>query len=129
MIVVLLLALSNLFMTAAWYGHLKFSGDGELRLSPMKILPVILIAWMIALPEYFFQVPANRIGHVNFQGPFTAPQLKVLQEAITLVVFTIFCIVYLKEKIRLNDVAAFALIFLAVIVSMAGRDAPLKPEP
>ena len=132
MITVLLLVGSNVFMTAAWYGHLKFTGGagpgaggGDARLSLLRLLPVILISWLIALPEYMLQVPANRLGHVNFGGPLTAPQLKVIQEAITLLVFAAFSILYLREKLRVNDMIAFALIFIAVAVSMAGRGAPL----
>jgi uncharacterized protein (DUF486 family) len=78
----------------------------------------IAISWLIALPEYCLQVPANRIGHANFGGPFSAAQLKVIQEALTLVVFCIFSITVLKERLRWNDIAAFALIFAAVAVSM-----------
>jgi uncharacterized protein len=111
---VLLLAASNAFMTTAWYYHLKEKGKWPLALA-------IGISWMIALPEYCLQVPANRIGHVNFGGPFTAPQLKVMQEAITLVVFTAFSIWVLHERPRINDILAFGLILLAVVVSFWGR--------
>lgn len=109
---VLLLIGSNAFMTFAWYGHLKKSWGIPLA---------ILLSWLIALPEYMLQVPANRLGHAGHGGPFTAPQLKVLQEAITLAVFTIFTIAVLKERPRIHDVIAFVLIFAAVIVSMMGR--------
>jgi hypothetical protein len=78
---VILLTLSNLFMTAAWYGHLRF------RQAPLLI--VILLSWLIALPEYSLQVPANRIGY----GQFTAPQLKIIQEAISITIFVLFSIV------------------------------------
>ncbi len=129
LITVLLLVGSNIFMTMAWYGHLKYSGqaegEGDGRLSLLRLAPVILISWLIALPEYMLQVPANRIGHVNFGGTLSAPQLKVIQEAITLAVFSAFSILYLKEKIRPQDGIAFALVFLAVAVSMWGRGAPL----
>jgi len=124
----MLLVFSNVFMTVAWYGHLKFYESSKtLQLSPMKLLPVILVAWAIALPEYLLQVPANRIGHSNFGGPLTAPQLKILQEAITLVVFSAFSIIVLKEGIRPRDALAFALVFLAVMISMSGRGAPFAP--
>lgn len=113
LITVLLLIGSNVFMTWAWYGHLKKSG--------WSLLMAIGISWLIALPEYALQVPANRLGHISTGGPFTAPQLKILQEAITLVVFTAFSILYLKERLRPNDIAAFALVLLAVMVSMSGR--------
>jgi len=129
LITVGLLVASNAFMTIAWYAHLKFhGGEGESRLTLLKLLPVIAISWMIALPEYALQVPANRFGHVNFGGPFTAPQLKVIQEAITLVVFTAFSLLYLKEKLRVNDMIAFGLIFVAVMVSMHGRGAPMAAK-
>ena len=110
---VALLVGSNIFMTWAWYGHLRKPG--------WSILAAIVVSWLIALPEYTLQVPANRIGHFSHGGPFTAPQLKILQEAITLAVFCVFTFVVLKEKMRWNDGAAFALIFLAVVVSMLGK--------
>lgn len=110
---------SNIFMTWAWYGHLKKDG--------WTIPLAIAISWMIALPEYILHVPANRIGHQAFGGPFTAPQLKIIQEAITLLVFTVFAIVVLKEKIRINDAIAMGLVMAAVCVSMLGRPAMIKP--
>ena len=123
---VLLLVCSNIFMTAAWYGHLKFHDASKaLHLAPLKLLPVIVISWLIAFPEYLLQVPANRIGHVNFGGPLSAPQLKVIQEAITLVVFSAFSILVLREQLRPRDIVAFGLIFLAVVIAMSGRGAPL----
>ena len=102
---ILLLIGSNIFMTIAWYGHLKFP--------KAPLIAVILISWLIALPEYALQVPANRWGHANM---FTAPQLKIVQEAITLIVFIAFAVIYLKEKILWNHIAAFALVMAAVIV-------------
>lgn len=110
---ILLLIASNIFMTWAWYGHLKKVG--------WTIPIAILVSWMIALPEYILQVPANRIGHTSFGGPFSASQLKVLQEAITLTVFIVFAILILKEKPRVNEVIAFVLIFAGVAVAMIGR--------
>jgi uncharacterized protein (DUF486 family) len=110
---VLLLLASNLFMTFAWYYHLKHKG--------WTILTAILVSWLIALPEYILQVPANRAGHISQGGPFTAPQLKVLQEAITLVVFAIFSLLVLKERLRWTDLTAFALVFAGVAVAMLGR--------
>src|SRR5688572_19417414 len=104
--VMTLLLLSNLFMTFAWYGHLRF------KQSALWI--VILISWGLAFFEYCLQVPANRLGH----GYFSAPQLKVLQESITLVVFILFSFLYLKEKPTLYDYAAFVLILIAVAVSV-----------
>src|SRR5215470_1737551 len=103
---VVLLVLSNTFMTAAWYGHLKF------RTAPLIL--AILVSWLIALPEYALQVPANRFGY----GRFTAPELKIIQEVISISVFVVFCAVYLKDPIRWNDVVAFLLIIAAVAVAM-----------
>jgi uncharacterized protein (DUF486 family) len=111
---VLLLTGSNVFMTTAWYLHLK-------QKETWSMLFAIGISWLIALPEYCLQVPANRLGHVSGGGPFTAPQLKVLQEAITLVVFGFFSVWVLKEKLRPNDLIAFVLIFAGVAVSLAGK--------
>ena len=99
---VLLLTISNVFMTFAWYGHLKYKGSA--------LWIIILVSWGIAFFEYCFQVPANRIGHEYF----TAAQLKTMQEVITLVVFSIFSIFYLKEEFQWNYLVAFALIILAV---------------
>lgn len=110
---VLLLVASNAFMTFAWYYHVKQKG--------WTLLTAIVLSWLIALPEYILQVPANRLGHVDHGGPLTLPQLKILQEAITLSVFTVFSIMVAKEKIRVNDAVAFGLIFLAVVVSFWGR--------
>ena len=110
---VFLLICSNTFMTFAWYYHVKKSA--------WPLLAAILISWLIALPEYILQVPANRAGHKDFGGPCSLPQLKVLQEAITLLVFTGFTLWVAKEKLRPTDVAAFVLIFAAVVVSMMGR--------
>lgn len=93
-----LLVLSNVFMTFAWYGHLKF------KTAP--ILIVILASWGIALLEYCFQVPANRIGH----GHFSAVELKTIQEVITLAVFVAFSVWYLHEPIAWNHLVGFALI-------------------
>jgi uncharacterized protein (DUF486 family) len=99
---VILLFISNIFMTFAWYGHLKF------KHSPLWI--VILASWLIAFAEYCFQVPANRIGH----GQFNAVQLKTIQEVITLVVFSVFSIVYLGEQFRWNYIVGFMFIIAAV---------------
>lgn len=109
---VLLLVASNAFMTTAWYYHIKKHSWG--------LVMAIGISWLIALPEYCLQVPANRLGHVDHGGPFTAPQLKIVQEAITLVVFAVFSTLVLKERLRWNDLAAFGLVFLAVVVSRMG---------
>lgn len=108
---ILLLTASNIFMTFAWYGHLKQRS--------WTIGAAIAISWLIALPEYCLQVPANRLGHANFGGPFRAAQLKVIQEAITLTVFTLFALFILREQVRWNDLAAFGLVFAAVAISVA----------
>ena len=99
---VLLLLASNVFMTIAWYGHLKF------KTTPL--LTVILVSWGIAFFEYCFQVPANRIGSYEF----TTAQLKTIQEVITLAVFSVFSILYLGEKLKWNYAAGFGCIALAV---------------
>ena len=105
---VLLLTISNIFMTFAWYGHLRF------KTSP--IWEAILISWLIASMEYCFQVPANRIGSYHF----STAQLKVMQEVITLVVFSGFSILYLKEEFRWSYLAAFFLMVAAVFCVFAG---------
>lgn len=102
MLPVILLTISNIFMTFAWYGHLKYKN------SPLWI--VVLVSWGIALLEYCFQVPANRIGH----STYSAAQLKTIQEVITLVVFAVFSVVYLKEDFKWNYLVGFALIIGAV---------------
>lgn len=89
-------------MTMAWYGHLKYKESA--------LWKVILISWFIAFVEYCFQVPANRIGHYQF----SAAQLKIVQEVITLIVFAVFSVVYLKEDLRWNYVVAFMMIIGAV---------------
>jgi uncharacterized protein (DUF486 family) len=120
LITVLLLVGSNCFMTWAWYGHLKKTG---------WTIPVAIgISWLIAFPEYLLQVPANRIGHISQGGPFTAAQLKILQEAITMTVFIAFAVVVLKERPRWNEGVAFVLIFAGVVVAMMGR-APMIGTP
>lgn len=116
-----LLILSNVFMNLAWYGHLKWFKDHKLGLTFAALALPILVSWLLALPEYMLQVPANRLGHTNFGGPFGAPQLKVIQEAITLVVFTVISYVVLKEKLRATDALAFVLVFAGVAVSVWGR--------
>ncbi len=108
-----LLVMSNIFMTFAWYGHLKFKDMGWL--DRFGLPAVILISWGIALFEYCFQVPANRIGFDGNGGPFTLWQLKVLQEVITLVVFTGFVtLVFRNETFRLNHLIGFVFLVLAV---------------
>lgn len=101
-----LLLLSNIFMTTAWYGHLKYKS--------LPLYTVILVSWGIAFFEYCLQVPANRIGHETF----SAAQLKTIQEAITFLVFIGFSFVYLQERPTSYDLAAFGLIFAGVAVSI-----------
>ncbi|HEY9843635.1 MAG: DMT family protein [Candidatus Sericytochromatia bacterium] len=112
---ILLLLLSNTFMTLAWYGHLKFK---EIKpLASLGLGGVILIAWAIALIEYCFQVPANRIGFRDFGGPFNLVQLKVIQEVLNLGVFTGFMLLAFKtEQLKLNHLLAFGLLVLAVFL-------------
>ncbi len=102
---IVLLTASNVFMTAAWYGHLRFRN--------VAIWKVILVSWLIAFFEYCLQVPANRYGY----GTFTAAQLKIIQEVITLLVFVGFAWLYLGQRLRWNEAAAFALVLIAVIVA------------
>ncbi len=108
-----LLILSNAFMTMAWYGHLKF---GEMKgFSKLGLLAIIFISWGIALFEYFCQVPANRIGFKGNGGPFALVELKVIQEVITLIVFTVFSLLFFKtETFRPNHIIGFILLVLAV---------------
>ena len=101
---ILLLVMSNVFMTLAWYGHLNY------KARPLML--VIVVSWGIAFVEYCFQVPANRIGHAQF----SAAQLKTIQEVVTLVVFSVFSVVYLKEALKWNYVVGFALMIAAVFV-------------
>jgi uncharacterized protein (DUF486 family) len=107
---ILLLFLSNLFMTVAWYGHLKFKSR--------PLLLVILVSWGIAFFEYCLQVPANRWGN----AVYTATQLKILQEIITLTVFCGFAVLYLVERLRWNHFAAFVCILAAVMFTFLPRN-------
>lgn len=108
-----LLFLSNIFMTFAWYGHLKAKNLGKFEY--LGIFGVILMSWGIAFFEYCLMVPANRIGSAETGGPFTLPQLKVIQEAITLIVFMLFIMVLFKhEPLKWNHAAAFGCLILAV---------------
>lgn len=109
-----LLVVSNIFMTFAWYGHLKLQ-QMNIFTNSTPLFVVILFSWAIALLEYCCQVPANRIGFTGNGGPFTLMQLKVIQEVITLVVFTIFTVVLFKgESLHWNHFAAFSLLIAAV---------------
>jgi uncharacterized protein (DUF486 family) len=112
---ILLLIGSNLFMTTAWYWHLKAKPGA------MPLIMFILLSWLIALPEYSLAVPANRIGHISTGGPFTAPQLKLIQEGIALAVFVLFSLVVLKEIPRWQDYVALVLILSGLIVALLPR--------
>jgi hypothetical protein len=109
-----LLIVSNIFMTFAWYGHLKLQ---QLKIfsdhTPLYV--IIFLSWMLALPEYTCQVPANRIGYDGNGGPFNIMQLKVIQEVISLTVFTVFVTVFFNgETLRWNHLAAAVCLVLAV---------------
>jgi len=110
---VILLTLSNAFMTFAWYGHLKFK---DMQWSQnLGLLAIIFISWGIALFEYMLQVPANRIGFKEYGGPFSLVELKVIQEVVTLVVFVLFSMVFFKnETLRWNHYVGFVLLVAAV---------------
>ena len=109
-----LLVVANIFMTFAWYGHLKLQ-EAKIITSNTPLYIVILISWGIALLEYCCQVPANRYGFRENGGHFTLMQLKVVQEAITLLVFTIFTVIFFKgETLHWNHFAAFVCLILAV---------------
>lgn len=111
---ILLLVCSNVFMTVAWYGHLRFRG--------MPIWIVILCSWLIALPEYAFQVPANRVGY----GQFSAMQLKIIQEVISISAFVVFGYFYLNESLTWKTAAAFFLIIGGVALAVSDRDSQAK---
>lgn len=113
LITILLLIVSNTFMTFAWYGHLRFKDVKWL--AGLGLFGVILISWGVAFFEYCFQVPANKLGYEGNGGPFSVWQLKVLQEVITLTVFSVFSILYFKgETFRLNHLIGFACLVAAV---------------
>ena len=112
MTTVLLLVVSNVFMTFAWYGHLKYG-------HAWPLWQAILMSWSIALIEYCLAVPANRWGYLHFSGF----QLKIMQEAITLSVFIVFAVLFLKEKIAWNYLVSFALLIGAVVFAFAVKPA------
>ena len=107
---ILLLVISNVFMTFAWYGHLKHHQSSPLWL-------VVLASWGIAFFEYCFQVPANRLGY----GQFSGYQLKIIQESVTLIVFSVFAYAYLGESLRWNYLASFVCILGAIVFAFWGR--------
>ncbi|HBG87669.1 MAG TPA: hypothetical protein DEG09_07140 [Marinilabiliaceae bacterium] len=110
---VLLLIASNTFMTFAWYGHLKFH---EMKWSQnLGLIAIILISWGIALFEYMFQVPANRIGFKEYGGPFNLLELKVIQEVVSLTVFVVISVLVFKsEPLRWNHMIGLFFLVLAV---------------
>lgn len=111
---ILLLLVSNVFMTFAWYGHLKMKQEFSWFAS-LPLIGVIAFSWCIAFFEYIFLIPANRIGFTDNGGPFSLMQLKVIQEVVTLVVFTVFTTVFFKgESLHWNHLAAFVCLILAV---------------
>ena len=113
LLTVLLLIVSNVLMTFAWCGHLKLQQMGISTGWPLIV--VILFSWGIALFEYSFMIPANRIGFADNGGPFSLLQLKVLQECITLVIFTVFVTLFFKgEHLHWNHIVSFALLIAAV---------------
>jgi uncharacterized protein len=119
---ILLLIASNVFMTVAWYWHLKAPPT-------MPLIGFIAISWLIALPEYCLAVPANRLGHVSLGGPFTAPQLKLIQETIALLVFLVFSLVVLKEAPRWQDYVGMLLILAGLGVALSGRHESHQAKP
>lgn len=100
---VVLLLISNVFMTIAWYGHLKFEN--------VPMWKVVLISWLIAFVEYSFMIPANRIGKLEGMSGY---QLKIIQEAITIIVFIVFAVLILKEPLKWNHIVGFICLFLSV---------------
>jgi uncharacterized protein (DUF486 family) len=113
LLTVFLLICSNTFMTLAWYGHLKLKEMG--KLAGVSLFLIILMSWGIAFFEYSFQVPANRIGFSQDGGPFSLWQLKIIQEVITLSVFTVFMLLFFKDQpLRWNHLVGFGLLIAAV---------------
>ena len=112
---IILLIISNIFMTLAWYGHLKLQATHVLH-GNTPLYVVILISWGLALMEYCFMVPANRLGFQGNGGPYSLFQLKIIQEVITLIVFTIYTTLSFRgESLHWNHLAAFVCMILAVI--------------
>ena len=106
-----LLIISNTFMTLAWYGQIAF----RTRLERFSVAAIVVLSWCVALIEYAFMIPANRIGAAAFGGPFTLWQLKVIQEVISLTIFTLFMLLCMRnEPLRWNHIAGFVCLVLAV---------------
>lgn len=111
---VLLLIVSNCFMTLAWYGHLKLQSVGAIT-DHTPLLVIILSSWLLALPEYICQVNGNRIGFIENGGPFTLMQLKIIQEVLSITIFTLFSVLVFKgQPIHWNHIAAFLCLIAAV---------------
>ncbi len=110
---IFLLIISNTFMTFAWYGHLKFK---EIKFfDTLPLFLIILLSWGIALFEYIFQVPANRLGYKDYSGPYSLVELKVIQEVVSLTVFSVFTILIFKtETFKINHLIGFGFLILAV---------------
>ena len=121
---IVLLIFSNIFMTFAWYGHLKMREEFSWFAS-LPLIGVIAFSWAIAFFEYCLQVPANRLGFRDSGGPFDIMQLKVIQEVITLAVFTIFSMIAFKMELKWNHLAAFFCLILAVYFVFKERDKTL----
>jgi len=120
MATIVLLVLSNVFMTFAWYGHLKHQRTG--------MVMAILLSWGIAFFEYCLQVPANRLGSDRFGGPFSTAQLKIIQEIITLAVFCGFSVLYVRESLRWNHLVGFGfMIVAAIFMFWSAAQAPKSP--
>ena len=115
---ILLLTLSNVFMTFAWYGHLKLAEYAWFN--RLSLFGIIIFSWAIAFFEYCFQVPANRIGYEINGGPFSLVQLKVLQEVITLFVFVVFSYIAFQAQFKINHLIGFVFLVLAVYFIFKG---------
>ena len=116
---ILLLIVSNSFMTIAWYGHLRYQNVSKNAL--LGLLGIVLASWGIALFEYFYQVPANRIGYQGTGGPFSLVELKLIQEVISISVFVLFTLLFFRtETFRLNHLFAFICILGAIYFTFKG---------
>jgi uncharacterized protein (DUF486 family) len=111
-ITIILLVAANVFMTFAWYGHLKLQEMGKIVNTPLIL--IILGSWFLALFEYALQIPANRMGYIGNGGTFTLVQLKIIQEVITLLVFSVFSFLFFNVQIQWNHMVAFFCLILAV---------------